>query len=72
MIAIRQGLRKISVFRWIPGVCWAWVRAHGPVEWITKNFVDFLATDEASKILRHSGYLPLRTESDLVQLKKEE
>jgi phosphate transport system substrate-binding protein len=41
-----------------------------PLNGVAKNFVDFLVTEEAGKILRHSGHLPVKADSELVKLKK--
>lgn len=41
-----------------------------PLNGVAKNFVDFLVTEEAGKILRYSGHLPVKANSELVELKK--
>jgi phosphate transport system substrate-binding protein len=41
-----------------------------PLNGVAKDFADFLTTDEAVKILRHSGHLPVKAASELVELKK--
>lgn len=37
---------------------------------LAKDFADFLIAEEAIKILRHSGHLPVKADSALVELKK--
>jgi phosphate transport system substrate-binding protein len=41
-----------------------------PLSGLAKDFADFLTAEEASKILRYSGHLPVKAESELVELKK--
>jgi hypothetical protein len=41
-----------------------------PLHGIAKDFVEYLTTEEAGKILRYSGHVPVKSESELVQLKK--
>ena len=41
-----------------------------PLNGLARNSVDFLASEEVSKVLRYSGHLPVKMESELVELKK--
>ncbi len=41
-----------------------------PLNGVAKTFVDFLTTEEAGKILRQSGHLPVKADSELVELTK--
>lgn len=41
-----------------------------PLNGLAKDFADFLTAEEAIRILRHSGHLPVKAESELVELKK--
>jgi phosphate transport system substrate-binding protein len=41
-----------------------------PLQGLAKDFTDFLVTDEAASILRRSGHIPVKAESELVGLPK--
>ena len=41
-----------------------------PLHGVAKDFVEYLTTEEAVKVLRYSGHMPVKADSELVVLKK--